>query len=81
MPLPDLGLIIVDEEHESSFKQYEPRPLPCSRYGSLMPINTVVLSSRFRDAFFRQHVQREGWRYHLVQLFQRFTPRHFPNWK
>ena len=31
LPFSDLGLVIVDEEHESSFKQYEPAPRYHSR--------------------------------------------------
>jgi primosomal protein N' (replication factor Y) len=74
MPLPDLGLIIVDEEHESSFKQYEPSP----RYNAR---DTAVWMSNSRDcpillgsatpSLESMFNARQG-RYELAQLHKRF---------
>ena len=36
LPFNDLGLIIIDEEHESSFKQYDPAPRYNARDAALM---------------------------------------------
>ncbi|MBI2743653.1 MAG: primosomal protein N' [Chlamydiales bacterium] len=48
-PMPDLGLIIVDEEHESAFKQQEEQPSYHAREVALMRAKiekaTVVLGS------------------------------------
>ncbi|HTN36659.1 MAG TPA: primosomal protein N' [Arachidicoccus sp.] len=50
LPFKDLGLIIVDEEHESSYKQQEPAPRYNARdaaiyYASLFNNATVLLGS------------------------------------
>lgn len=74
MPLPDLGLIIVDEEHESSFKQYEPSPRYHARDTAVWMANQhkcpILLGSATPslDSMFNA---QQG-RYQLVQLFKRF---------
>ncbi len=74
LPFKNLGLIIVDEEHESSFKQYDPSP----RYNAR---DTAIVLRAFHDAkvllgsatpametFFNA---QEG-KYGFVQLKKRF---------
>ena len=74
MPLPDLGLIIVDEEHESSFKQYEPSPRYHARDTAVWMANQhkcqIVLGSA-TPSLDSMYNALQG-RYHLVQLFKRF---------
>lgn len=74
LPFQDLGLIIVDEEHESSFKQYDPSPRYNARDASIVLAHIhkakVVLGSATpsMETFYNA---RNG-KYGLVSLNERF---------
>lgn len=73
-PLPRLGLIIVDEEHDSSFKQqeglrYSARDVAVWRAHQLgIPI---VLGSATPSLESFHHARKDGGRYQLLELTQR----------
>ena len=74
MPLPDLGLIIVDEEHESSFKQYEPSPRYHARDAAVWMAadrNCPIVLGSATPSLESTFNARKG-RYALVELFKRF---------
>ncbi|HLG61653.1 MAG TPA: primosomal protein N' [Ktedonosporobacter sp.] len=74
-PLPDLGIIIIDEEHESAYKQAELRPTYHARrvttvLGQLLGIPVVLGSATPSvDSFYRA----EQGNYHLIELPGRIT--------
>lgn len=74
LPFSDLGLIIVDEEHDSSFKQIDPAPRYNARDLSMILARfhgaDVVLGSA-TPSFESYYNARQG-RYHLVRLQERF---------
>ena len=74
LPFSNLGLIIVDEEHDSSFKQIDPAP----RYNAR---DLSMILGRFHGAdvilgsatpSFESYYNARQHRYHLVSLTQRF---------
>ncbi|MGM0550585.1 MAG: replication restart helicase PriA [Bacteroidota bacterium] len=74
LPFDKLGLIIVDEEHENSYKQYDPAPryhardaaIVLARYhGAQVLLGTATPSI---ESYFNA---RAG-KYHLVELFSRY---------
>jgi primosomal protein N' (replication factor Y) (superfamily II helicase) len=76
-PLPDLGLIIIDEEHEWTYKQEDKSPRYHARDAAikLAQLNdaVVILGSATPDiGSFYKAQQGE---YHLVELKERITPR------
>ncbi len=74
LPFSDLGLIIVDEEHDSSFKQIDPAPRYNARDLSMILARNygadVVLGSA-TPSFESYYNARQG-RYHLVELTERY---------
>jgi primosomal protein N' len=72
-PLPDIGIIILDEEHEPAYKQSQPKPTYHARdaaifLGQLLHIPIVLGSATPSvDSFF--HAARGD--YHLTELQQR----------
>ena len=74
LPFSDLGLVIVDEEHENSYKQYEPAPRYHGRdsaiylaglHGAKTLLGTATPSMETYN-----NAQNE--KYELVELFERY---------
>lgn len=80
LPFADLGLVIVDEEHEASFKQYDPSPRYNARDASIvlakMHQAKVLLGSATPSLESFQNA-RQG-KYHLVQLRERYKGLQLP---
>ncbi len=74
LPFQNLGLIIVDEEHESSYKQYEPSPRynarDCSIVLSILHKANIVLGSA--TPALESYYNAKTGKYKLVSLNERF---------
>jgi primosomal protein N' (replication factor Y) len=74
LPFSDLGLIIVDEEHDSSYKQYEPAPRYHARDAAMMLSrlhNGLTLLGSATPSVESWHNAVTG-RYGLVELMVRY---------
>lgn len=74
LPFADLRLIIVDEEHDASYKQQDPAPRYHARdaaiyYASLYPANVVLGSA---TPSMESYYNAQSGKYGLVQLNERY---------
>jgi len=80
LPFKKLGLVIVDEEHDQSFKQMEPSPRYHARDAAIMLASTlgakVLLGSATPsiESFYNAQQQRYG----LVNLTERYSGMELP---
>ena len=74
LPFTDLGLIIVDEEHDSSFKQIDPAPRYSAR--DLAAIMSKMFHARLllgsATPSFESYYNARQNKYHLVTLSERY---------
>ncbi len=74
LPFTNLGLIIVDEEHETSYKQFDPAPRYHARDVAVvmayMHHGKVILGSATPSLESYYHAQQG--RYGLVEMFERY---------
>ena len=74
LPFDNLGLIIVDEEHETSYKQFDPAPRYNARDAAIYLANTyqskVLLGSATPS--FETYYNARMHKYGLVELSERF---------
>ena len=74
LPYSDVGLIIVDEEHDSSFKQIDPAPRYNARDAAIvlaaMHKANIVLGSATPS--YESYYNALNGRYHLVEITERF---------
>lgn len=81
LPFDNLGLIIVDEEHEGSYKQQEPAPRYHARDASMVLAqfhHAKVLLGSATPAFETYHHAIHG-KYGLVKLTKRFGEANLPD--
>ncbi len=74
LPFDNLGLIIVDEEHETSYKQHDPAPRYHARDVAIWLAHAQqakVLLGSATPAFETYYLAQQG-RYGLVELFSRY---------
>ena len=74
LPFQNLGLVIIDEEHESSYKQQEPAPRYYARSAAIMLAQmqgAKVLLGTATPSLETYHNARTG-KYGFVELFQRY---------
>ncbi len=80
LPFDNLGLIIVDEEHDASYKQQEPAPRYNARDAALVMAQLhhakVVLGSATPSVETFYHAEQN--KYGLVNLHKRFGDAHLP---
>lgn len=80
LPFDNLGLIIVDEEHETSYKQHDPAPRYHARDVAMMLAHwqqaKVLLGSATPSI--ETYYQAKQGRYGLVELFQRYGDANLP---
>jgi primosomal protein N' (replication factor Y) len=74
LPFQNLGLIIVDEEHETSYKQFDPAPRYHARDVAIMLAHKqyakVLLGSATPS--FESYYQAQQGKYGMVELFKRY---------
>ena len=81
LPFQNLGLVIVDEEHEQSYKQQEPAPRYHARNAAIMlahMFGAKTLLGTATPSFEVYHLARKG-RYGYVQLTQRYRDMQLPS--
>ncbi len=81
LPLYNLGLVIIDEEHEASFKQYDPAPRYNARDAAIMlgvkHAAKILLGSATPsvETYFKASAQKYG----LVELKERYEGSTLPD--
>jgi primosomal protein N' (replication factor Y) len=75
LPFSNLGLVIVDEEHENSYKQFDPAPRYHARDAAIVLAqkhNAKVLLGTATPSL-ESYFNAEQGKYGLVKLFSRYT--------
>ncbi|MGB8358482.1 MAG: primosomal protein N' [Bacteroidales bacterium] len=74
LPFRDLGLIIVDEEHDSSYKQYDPAPRYHARDAAMMlaRIHSAVTLLGSATPSVESYYNATSGKYGLVELMTRY---------
>lgn len=81
LPFQNLGLVIVDEEHEQSYKQQDPAPRYNARSAAIMlayMFGAKTLLGTATPSFETYHLARKE-RYGYVQLTQRYKDLQLPS--
>ncbi len=83
LPFDNLGLIIIDEEHESSYKQYDPAPRYNARDAALMLASMhhakTLLGSATPSLESYYNCKTNKWQ--LVELLHRFSDAQLPHFQ